>query len=273
LFVMDADSDTYRNQLRNLDEDELTAITDVRSKGYAMLEKIDFRHPIFVDFASSKFNDFTKIRFWKHRRVDISNSSEWRILAGFDDGAPALLERSIGSGRLWLMTAGWQPTESQLALSSKFVPLMASLFGLASPPIQLNQALTVGDRIPVDEADKVLGPDGIERSLNEPASEGGYATQEPGFFLRRSLSGSESIFAVNLAESECQTEVGDLVKLERFGVTMSTQQSELRTEKNQRQLRSAELESQQSWWRWAVLGILGAAGIESILCVKRNNSK
>ena len=36
---------------------------------YVMLSQIDFRHPVFESMADPQFNDFTKIRFWSHRRL------------------------------------------------------------------------------------------------------------------------------------------------------------------------------------------------------------
>src|SRR5205814_449171 len=37
--------------------------------GYAMLGQIDFQHPLFAPFADPRYSDFTRIHFWKHRRV------------------------------------------------------------------------------------------------------------------------------------------------------------------------------------------------------------
>ncbi|PYK98698.1 MAG: hypothetical protein DME19_11480 [Verrucomicrobia bacterium] len=66
--------------------------------GYAMLGQIDFQHPLFAPFADPRYSDFTRIHFWKHRRVrfldpqgggDLSGA---RVLARFDDGDPAFVE-------------------------------------------------------------------------------------------------------------------------------------------------------------------------------------
>ena len=35
----------------------------------AMWSHIDFQHPLFLPFADPRFNDFTKIRVWKHRLI------------------------------------------------------------------------------------------------------------------------------------------------------------------------------------------------------------
>ena len=92
-----------------------------------MLADIDFQHPLFAPFADPRFSDFSKIRFWRHRRLDAAVLPGARVLARFDSGAPALLEIPAGKGRVLVLTSSWHPEDSQLAVSSKFAPLMWSL--------------------------------------------------------------------------------------------------------------------------------------------------
>jgi hypothetical protein len=47
-------------------------------------------------------------------------------LAWFDSNDPAWLEVPAGRGSLLVWTSGWHPADSDLALSSKFVPLLYS---------------------------------------------------------------------------------------------------------------------------------------------------
>src|SRR5207245_8038527 len=71
------------------------------------------------------------------------------VLASFDTGDPAVVEVPLGKGRLFVLTSGWQPEDSQLALSTKFVPLLYALLdqsGAGGPlPIQYQ----VGDVVPL----------------------------------------------------------------------------------------------------------------------------
>ena len=50
-----------------------------------------------------------------------------RVVAKFDTGDPGLLEVPVGQGRLYFLASGWHPDDSQLAVSSKFVPLLWSM--------------------------------------------------------------------------------------------------------------------------------------------------
>jgi hypothetical protein len=114
-------------QLDNISLREETA-------SYAMLADIDFQHPLFSAFADARFSDFTRIHFWKYRRLDATAIPGARIVAKFDSGDPAVVEVPIGKGRVILLTSGWQPDDSQLALSTKFVPLLYATLEYSGVP-------------------------------------------------------------------------------------------------------------------------------------------
>src|SRR5262249_47827104 len=94
---------------------------------YALLGDIDFKHPIFAPFDDPHYSHFTPIHFWKHRRWDIPASLNAAVLAKFDDGSPALAQVAVGKGRLLVLASTWAPADSQLAVSSKFPPLMETM--------------------------------------------------------------------------------------------------------------------------------------------------
>ena len=98
--------------------------------------KSTLRHPLFAPFADSRFSDFTKIHFWNYRKMDFSALTNAQTLARFDNGDPAIVSIPAGKGRVFVFTSGWHPADSQLALSSKFVPLLYSIMELsgAAPP-------------------------------------------------------------------------------------------------------------------------------------------
>jgi hypothetical protein len=96
---------------------------------YVLLGEIDFRHPLFQPLADPRFSDFTKVRFQHYRKLtlDADMAKTVRVVARFDSGDPAIVEVPRGQGRLFLFAAGWQPRESGLGVSSKFVPLVQTL--------------------------------------------------------------------------------------------------------------------------------------------------
>ena len=102
--------------------------SEAKVNDYVMLSQIAFSDPIFASMADPQFNDFTKIRFWQHRTLN-GVPDQWKVLASYDDGDPALLEVPCdGDGKMWVLTTGWQPESSQLALSTKFIPMVFGWF-------------------------------------------------------------------------------------------------------------------------------------------------
>src|SRR5437899_6076313 len=95
--------------------DNLTA-AEAATNGYSMFGQIDFEHPLFAPFADPRFSDFTKIHFWKHRKLETDRLSGARVLARLDNSDAALLEIPRGTCRLLLLVFVWHPVDSQLEL-------------------------------------------------------------------------------------------------------------------------------------------------------------
>ncbi len=246
-------------------------VSEAKVRQYAMLESVDFRHPLFADLSDSKFNDFSKIRFWRHRRLVSNRMDDWRVLAKFDDGSPALICKDQGVGKIWILMAGWQPNESQLALSTKFVPLISGLYRLATPVVNDPLSYRVGMSLEIPSDQRIDSPAGVE--IRGDVVEGKAAKlivlSEPGIYRRVTATGIESHLAVNLAESESNTSVSGLERLEKLGVVIKDSKPIKKDDASRRQLRAVELESQQSWWRWVIVGVIGVVGLESLLCIRK----
>jgi hypothetical protein len=219
--------------------DHLT-LEEVKPLNYAMLGEIDFRHPLFAPFADPRFSDFTKIHFWKYRRLDASVIPGARVLAKFDNGDPALLEVPIGKGRVIILTSGWQPEDSQLALSSKFVPLLYSLLDLARPSAPAPVQFHVGDPIPQTQAQ---------------VNESNRTFPSPGIFQINSQPPQE--VAVNLDPAESRTQPLPADQLEHLAVPVAyAQTATLRQQPNRVQLQNVDLENRQKLWRWFIVATL-----------------
>ncbi len=231
-------------------------------RGYGMLTEIDFRHPLFAPFADVRFSDFTKIHFWKHRRVEVADIPKARVLAQFDDGDPAIVEVPVGRGRLLLLASGWNPADSQLALSSKFVPLLYSVLELsgATPPAPSQHI--VGDIVPLptewnqtNASVAVRRPDGSTLTL-AAGTTNFTQTLMPGIY-RASAGPATLSFAVNLEAAESRTAPLPVEDLERLGAPV--QRPVLAgspSAKRKIELQNAELESRQKLWRWFLVATL-----------------
>lgn len=253
--------------LRQLLRDETLQIVETELTDYAMFRQIDFQHPLFMPFANPQFNDFTKIRFWSHRRLtssaDDENTPSWTLLADFDDGDPALVEQVSGKGRIWILTTSWATQESQLALSTKFIPLLAGMLRLAVPG-NVAAEYAVDQRVILEETEAVVVlPDGEEISVQESP----YTlnrTQQPGIYRVKSTSGKNE-FAVNIAAEESRTDAMDPVELERRGVRVGRAMTTAQLEQQKKLARDTELESRQQIWRWLIATTLVVLAIETFL--------
>ncbi|HVX13518.1 MAG TPA: BatA domain-containing protein [Pirellulales bacterium] len=242
---------------------------DEQNRVYRMLGEIDFTHPIFAAFANPRYSDFTKIHFWRHRslKLESEKSATTRVVARFDNGDPAVLERPVGTGRILAFTSGWQPEESQLALSSKFLPLMQAVMDLAAgSPVQ-TASLIVGHDAPLPQAltrDAIVEkPDGTRRPLAAGTKTFSDADQ-PGIY-RLHLDEGEHAFAVNLAAAESSTAPMPLDSLEQLGVRFATRLTRAERAEQSRQQRDTELESRQHLWRWLIVEALALLVLESWL--------
>jgi hypothetical protein len=240
-------------------------VEEAETADYAMLESIDFQHPVFQPFADPRFSDFTKIRFWTHRRLAADEEVTWNVLANFDDREAALVEQTPGKGACWVLTSGWQPEESQLALSTKFVPLLAGLLDPSGGRPPLETTYVVGQAVALPAAattGNVQLPDG---SRQPRPSDGIFRdTQLPGIY-QFSDGRRTQLFAVNLAPSESRTSPLEPGQIEQRGVPLGKARTMEDIQNQRRQLRDVELESRQKWWRWLIAGALGILVAETCL--------
>jgi hypothetical protein len=244
-------------------------IEEASAATYAMLGQIDFEHPIFAPFSDPRYSDFTKIHFWKHRRISADNLPQSRVLARFDDGSSALLEAPLGEGRILILSSGWDPAESQLALSSKFVPLLYSILEYSGAPKPSTAQFLVGDSVPLaspmssrQNKCSVRAPDGriVEANYGEAFT----ATDLPGIYAVTSLQATQQ-FAVNVSPSESRTAPLPPEELQRLGVPLSNtfKPDAGRAEQKRRELHHLELENRQKLWRWLIIGVLVLLVVET----------
>jgi hypothetical protein len=238
-----------------------------------MLGEIKFDHPLFAPFAGAQFNDFTKIHFWKHRLIKPELSGDWNILARFEAGEVAVAEKADGKGRLVVFASGWHPADSQLARSSKFVPLMLGLLEGRSSTALGGAAHVVFDRVPIPIeawADKDLAvhePDGTVATLLRGSA---YFTDtgQPGIYTVDTALGPRS-FAVNLDPLESKTAPLQVETLEQLGCRMATHSPKPLNHAELRQMYNVELENRQKIWRWLILAATLVLLVETWLAGRR----
>ena len=83
---------------------------------------VDYSHPVFEVFSAPRSGDVTTARFFRYRPVDPLPDAS--VLARFDDGSPALIERQIGNGAVLLWASTVDRFWNDLATKAVYLPFM-----------------------------------------------------------------------------------------------------------------------------------------------------
>lgn len=270
------------------------------------LATVDRDHPIFASLATGIGDP----RFFRYRSVEVFSPAvpvgavrtpeadttaqvaappgSTQILASFDDGTPALLERSAGAGKVLLWTSSLDNSWGDFPLHPVFVPVVQEIVRTTSgksesiPYFEVGQPLDArfllgepgrippGERSTLAEGERgellgyLIGPDGAGSELRE-----GELTQPvaPGFYEVR--EGDESgpvrrTLAVNMDPEEAdpaRIDPGDLAIAAApqgevaVNTATGTEGGDL-LETTDRQALLREGEARQGAWRFLLLGAI-----------------
>jgi hypothetical protein len=102
-----------------------TGIVD-RSRGTAAtMGGIEYGHSVFEPFRAPRSGDFSGARFYGHRAVTPAKDAQ--VLARFDDGTPAVVERMVGRGRVVVWGSSLDLFWNDLALKPVYLPFVHRL--------------------------------------------------------------------------------------------------------------------------------------------------
>jgi hypothetical protein len=267
------------------------------------LGRIDYGHPIFEPFASPRSGDLTAARFYRTRLVEPAESA--RVLARFDDGAPALVERRHGRGRVLLWASSFDAFWNDLALQPVFLPFVHRLARHAAGHAESRPSYTVGQALDVDGLSEKgraqatatgamvvrtpsgrrieVGAGGAEGADAAEAADGGTATEAGG---RAGGTGGGAARLIELAEQgfyeiregergdgaarvvavNLDLAESDLARLDAEElVAAATTPGTAATAEETAELGPAERERQQRWWWYLLAGALGLLAVEPVL--------
>lgn len=256
------------NRLGEILDLQSVAVEESVVPDYAMLRSVDLTHPVFEPFNDPRFADFSKVRFWKHRAFDLASIPNSKPLATFESGAPAIFEVPNGQGKLIVFTSGWSRSDSDLAVWSKFVPMMNGFLDYFGERIENSSFYYVGDNLNLSDykidSDKISLRTPTGESLTLGKSET-YSLAVPGYYIIEEMQkDGESrellSFAVNVPPEESKTAQVELEQFVAAGVPMTPINSdEIKqplTAHEKRQLLNRELEEKQQIWKWLLSGAI-----------------
>lgn len=236
---------------------------------------LDYSHPVFDEFKDPRNGSFAGMRFLKYR--GLRPAADDRVLARFDDGAPAMVERRVGSGRVIALASTLDGGWNDVPRHAMYLPLMHELsaylaqyevpaawqtvgrmFDISSPVgalVRDGQLGATGASGGVRGV--VVAPSGQQTTLGAGGAES-IQLSEQGFYAVR-LAGTGDrrpyVVAVNLAPEE-----SDLASIapETFLSTVTGRPATTAgAPMDVEPLTPAEMEKRQSiWWFLLVVGLV-----------------
>ncbi|HEY3885538.1 MAG TPA: BatA and WFA domain-containing protein, partial [Vicinamibacterales bacterium] len=241
------------------------AIVD-RSTGTPLrLGGLEFSHPVFELFRAPRSGDFSAARFYGYRAVAKPTG---QILARYDDGAPALLERKSGAGRLLMWTSTLDLGWNDLPVKPVFLPLLLTMTKYLADYGEPAASLTVGQVVPAPRRSSakgsasrgntiVIAPSGKRVSVD--TEDGAIELAEQGFYdVRTPGAGADSAVTlasnVDLSESDLTPmDPRELAAAVAGGARGSAEAAARPTD-------DAQAQAQRLWWYLLVAGALLLAG-------------
>ena len=115
-----------------------------RTRGQpARLVALEYGHSIFEPFRAPRSGDFSTARFYGYRAGTTARDAT--VLARFDDGAPALVERRVGQGRVLVWLSSLDLVWNDLALKPVFLPFVHQMARHLAAYREPAPWMTVGD--------------------------------------------------------------------------------------------------------------------------------
>jgi hypothetical protein len=247
-------------------------IRDIASRDYALLESLKLDHPVLAVFRDARFSDFTNLHFWKHRELQNLPDEGIDVLARFDSGPPAWLAARRGDGRLLVMTSGWTPADSQLALSTKFIPLLYSVLQPVLERKTQSRQFVVGSKVNVTRFNNgqaggsvtVMPPGGGAEAVSVDTF---FMPPAPGMYTAKGSGWSET-FAVNLTAAESRTEPIVMDQFKKLGLPLTdsvASPGEITTVAATAEKTEAH---RREYWQWALAAVLLFVTLETVLAAR-----
>jgi 3-isopropylmalate dehydratase small subunit len=265
LFIALGDqvSPTIFNRLfRDLTPATLTnlAFDYLNRESGSILAEVDYQHPIFRLFSEPSHGDPSTAQFYQYFHAKPMSSEA--VLARFDDGSPAMLERRVGKGKVVLFTSSLDAEWNNLPVKAIFLPMLYQIIHYAAAVTKGEKSYLVGQPVPINsvrgnssstEKLFVRTPSGEEIEVQSNMFD---QADEPGIYQihRSSQRLAAAYFAVNVDSKESDLTPADLQELKQRYVDGSEEMEQIASFSSTDM--SDQLEGRQRLWRFAILGVI-----------------
>jgi hypothetical protein len=226
----------------------------------ARVGALEYGHPVFEPFRAPRSGDFSAIPIYGYRNVTAAMGAQ--VLARFDAGTPAVLERRLGRGRVMLWASTLDVSWSDLPRKPVFLPFVHQAVRHLGGYTEPEPWLTVGQVLNASAASArtapaqrvLVTPSGRRLPLDDEGTDVLELTEQGFYEVRSDANQTETIVAANVDPAEADLTPMDPREITAAAVGEGTEGDggpaavpltpEAR-EKNQR-----------LWWYLLVLGIL-----------------
>jgi hypothetical protein len=272
LLVVAGDRTTWPSTEADLLPGKLGATVDRMSGRSGSLGYLDYSHPVFEVFKAPRSGDFSAAHMFRYRALQANPGD--RVLARFDDGAVAALEKKVGSGRIVVWTSTLDDSWTDIALKPVFLPLVHQFARYLAHYEPATSWYTVGQVLDLTARGKgkldrvVVTPSGerVSKSTAGEGAEGLLELNEQGIYeIRSAVAASarpESI-AVNLDPAESDLSALDTRELVAT-VTGRASDAPVQAAAPQEMTREESERRQSLWWYLLLVGV-GLLGVETTI--------
>jgi hypothetical protein len=255
-------------------------VIDRIQTGGARLGYLDYSHPVFEAFRGPRTGGFSGARFFRYRpaaageglrAADDTTGVTSTVLARFDDGSVALLERAVGSGRVLVWGSSLDVQWNDMPLEPIFLPFVHQLVkhaaGFAPPAAWQLVGQIVDVTTTSGEPLMVTAPSGARTEV--PAGNTLLSLDEPGFHeVRERRAGSAALrtFAVNVDVAESELSVLDPSEIASAATVPATSRRG-----TSRSLPREEQERRQSLWWYLMVTVFVLLTAEVAMANRRSS--
>ncbi|AHG92747.1 double-transmembrane region domain protein (plasmid) [Gemmatirosa kalamazoonensis] len=248
------------------------AVVDRSDVGGAHLASYERTHPALAAFAAPHSGDLALPRVLRRRALTLASDAQ--VLARFEDGAPALVERPAGKGRVLLWASTLDNWWTDLPLDPVYVPLVRQLATHTARVLPAAPAYLVGQTIdPSSVSDDaapewvVESPSGRRQHVGADGIPGLATLAEPGVYRVRpngSRNDAGVLLAANVDPAEADpTRVPPAEIAAAVGDGSNAPVAAAPAETR------AEREARQSLWRYLLIAMLALLVAETVVASRR----
>ena len=292
------DTDAYKQRLGG--ETGLMPCEFVQAVGdafdreqFRVLATVKYEHPIFAPFKEPNHGDFGKARFY--RLFQAVPTKDTTVIAAYDDGSPALLEKPYGQlGRVLCFTSTIDREWSDLPIRAVYLPFLhESIKYLALKSENAIPNYRVGDNVELkvpesevlsfkvksgdvvgDKAIAVFDPNNVETRLRRDANVPGVSAQGSFFYNDTAVPGIYSVhasgadayaFVVNVDTTESDLAARDVEELTSMLKGTADESVEEKPAAELVAQYREDVEKNQSVWVYLMLAVFALAVTEMFL--------